>query len=302
MSEAPSNQPPTVSDSQPPATAIILAGGGATRLGQDKAAALAAGIPLLQHVLAALPADVPPIVVGPPTLDLPAGVLRVQEVPAGGGPVAGLSAGLNHVRSEYVMLLAVDMPLGVAAAGAALDALSARRPAGTAAGRVEAMIPTDDRGWAQPLCAAFQTSALRRAIGGLPGADGAAMRTVVARLQVEYLDAVPAAMLMDVDEPADLVRVDEVMRGSTGVAWSQTREDGCTVMDAWIAAASAELGLDGDVDVDVVLDVARDVAHGVERPAAPVSTFLLGLAVGRGETLEQAAGTLTRLAATWNQA
>ncbi|MBK0417632.1 hypothetical protein JD276_01095 [Leucobacter sp. CSA1] len=53
-------------------------------------------------------------------------------------------------------------------------------------------------------------------------------------------------------------------------------------LDAWLAAAAAELGLDaGDVRIGTVLDVARDVAHGVARPAAPLSTFLLGVAVGR---------------------
>jgi hypothetical protein len=31
----------------------------------------------------------------------------------------------------------------------------------------------------------------------------------------------------------------------------------------------------------IVLDLARDVAHGVARPAAPVTAFLLGVAAGR---------------------
>jgi hypothetical protein len=35
------------------------------------------------------------------------------------------------------------------------------------------------------------------------------------------------------------------------------------------------------VDIDLVLDLARDAAHGVARPAAPLTTFLVGLAAGR---------------------
>lgn len=35
------------------------------------------------------------------------------------------------------------------------------------------------------------------------------------------------------------------------------------------------------VDRDLVLDLARDAAHGVARPAAPLTTFLVGLAAGR---------------------
>jgi hypothetical protein len=53
-------------------------------------------------------------------------------------------------------------------------------------------------------------------------------------------------------------------------------------MDEWIAALTAALELPSDVDVKSVLDVARDVAHNVERPAAPISTYLVGVAVGRG--------------------
>lgn len=42
------------------------------------------------------------------------------------------------------------------------------------------------------------------------------------------------------------------------------------------------LGLDpAEIDAQAVLDLARDAAHGVARPAAPVTTYLVGLAAGR---------------------
>jgi hypothetical protein len=44
-----------------------------------------------------------------------------------------------------------------------------------------------------------------------------------------------------------------------------------------------------------VLDLARDVAHGVLRPAAPLSTYLLGLAVGRGADPKAVAETIGAL-------
>lgn len=65
-------------------------------------------------------------------------------------------------------------------------------------------------------------------------------------------------------------------------------------LDAWVTAASAELGLDDEVDLDLLLDLARDVAHGVERKAAPVTTYLLGLAVGRGASTAEAADAIRR--------
>jgi hypothetical protein len=68
----------------------------------------------------------------------------------------------------------------------------------------------------------------------------------------------------------------------------------------WTAQACAELGLDpGALDSTAVLDVTRDVARGVARPAAPLTAFLLGVAVGQGQPLAEAAAKLTALAQAW---
>lgn len=48
-------------------------------------------------------------------------------------------------------------------------------------------------------------------------------------------------------------------------------------------------------DVDRILDLARDAAHSVARPAAPLTTYLLGVAVGQGADPETAAAVLSRL-------
>jgi hypothetical protein len=73
-----------------------------------------------------------------------------------------------------------------------------------------------------------------------------------------------------------------------------------TTVESWIEAACAELGLTPvEVPVRAVLDLARDVAHQVERPAAPLTAFLLGLAVGQGRDFPEAAAALEQLAATW---
>lgn len=66
----------------------------------------------------------------------------------------------------------------------------------------------------------------------------------------------------------------------------------------WNETACQALGLDpAEVAArqGLVLDLARDVAHGVARPAAPLTAYLLGLAVGRGADPAQAAATLTAL-------
>jgi hypothetical protein len=75
-------------------------------------------------------------------------------------------------------------------------------------------------------------------------------------------------------------------------------------LDDWIARLAAELGLDTRaVDREMLLDVARDAAHAVDRPAAPLTTYLVGLAAGlRGGTPDsarQAAETAQRLTTRW---
>ena len=73
-------------------------------------------------------------------------------------------------------------------------------------------------------------------------------------------------------------------------------------LDAWAAAAAAELGLDpADVQTGRVLNVARDVAHQVLRPGAPVTAYLMGIAVGRGADPADVAGRLSALAQGWEK-
>ena len=38
--------------------------------------------------------------------------------------------------------------------------------------------------------------------------------------------------------------------------------------------------LDLEEEIEAILELARDAAHGVERPAAPLTTFLVGYAAG----------------------
>lgn len=69
-----------------------------------------------------------------------------------------------------------------------------------------------------------------------------------------------------------------------------------STVEDWVTAVRDALGVTDEVDVDLVLDLAREAAHAVARPAAPVTTYLLGLAVARGADPEQAVRLLTELA------
>jgi hypothetical protein len=73
-----------------------------------------------------------------------------------------------------------------------------------------------------------------------------------------------------------------------------------TELDQWLRAVAAELDL-GEVDfsndtLHTLLDLARDSAHEIERIAAPLTTYLVGVAVGRGASLGSAAAQITELA------
>jgi Domain of unknown function (DUF6457) len=72
-------------------------------------------------------------------------------------------------------------------------------------------------------------------------------------------------------------------------------------LDSWTAAVCEAVGLSPLTKDEqrIVLDLARDVAHGVLRPAAPVSAYLLGLAVGRGAQLATVAERIGVLARDW---
>jgi hypothetical protein len=73
-------------------------------------------------------------------------------------------------------------------------------------------------------------------------------------------------------------------------------------LDEWTATACRELGLDpAEANLKPVLDLARDVAHGVLRPAAPVTAYLVGLAVGRGADPVEAAARISALALSWER-
>jgi hypothetical protein len=72
-------------------------------------------------------------------------------------------------------------------------------------------------------------------------------------------------------------------------------------LDDWMGQVCAELGLDpDDTTQKTVLNLTRVVAHLVDRPAAPLTSYLLGVAVGSGQPLEETAARLQQLARKWH--
>jgi molybdopterin-guanine dinucleotide biosynthesis protein A len=243
---------------------VVPAGGAGRRLGGvDKAAVVVDGASLLDRVLTATAAARRTVVVGAPRPTVRP-VEWTREEPPGGGPVAGLAAGLDVLAGDRpVVVLATDLPrLTGADVQRLVDALGR---SGRAA--VDGVAFRDAHGRRQPLAAAYRPGPLRAALAALGPVSGRSMRELLAGL---VLDEIPdRGAATDVDTPEDLDRV----RTMAGMS-EQTLPD-------WVATVCLAMDVDPAlVDVTAVLDLARDAAHGIARPAAPLTTFLAGYVLG----------------------
>ncbi|UDM01024.1 NTP transferase domain-containing protein [Streptomyces longhuiensis] len=273
--------------SRPAHDAVVLAGGAARRLGgTDKPAVRVGGRPLLDRVLAACATAATTVVVAEPRPTAHP-VRWTREDPPGGGPVAALDAGLRATTADQVLVLSADLPfLSEQTVQSLLDALNA--------GTADGVLLTDADGRDQPLVAAYRSAPLRHHLAELAaahddGLSGLPLRLLVGRLELTRITDPVASF--DCDTWDDIA-----------AARSRIREHG-HVLDEWISAAKDELGIELDVDTGVLLDLARDAAHGVARPAAPLTTFLVGYAAAKAgggrEAVAEACAKAAALADRW---
>ncbi|MEV6167843.1 NTP transferase domain-containing protein [Streptomyces sp. NPDC051954] len=276
----PSSDPGAVYD------AVVLAGGAARRLGGvDKPGLRVGGRALLDRVLTACAGARTTVVVADPR-PTARSVTWAREEPSGGGPVAALDAGLRHTTAPYVVVLSADLPF--------LDERTVGRLLTTVGdGTADGAVLTDPDGRDQPLVAAYRAQALRHELAALTqehgGLTGLPLRRLTAGLGLTRVPDPVASF--DCDTWDDIA-----------TARARIREHG-HVLDEWISAVKDELGLDLDVDTGVLLDLARDAAHSVARPAAPLTTFLVGYAAARAgggsEAVAEAARKAAALALRW---
>ncbi|MGZ3146822.1 molybdenum cofactor guanylyltransferase [Lentzea chajnantorensis] len=166
--------------------AIILTGGTGERLGGvDKAALSYRDATLLDHVLSVVDDAARVVVVGPEK-DRP-GVVWAREDPPGGGPLAGLAAGLAHVTEEWVAVLAVDQP------GLTAGTIARLRAAGGNA------VLADDR--VQWLIGFWNAAELREVLPEDPRDQP--LRRTLRKLAPVEVSALPGEA-RDVDTPDDL--------------------------------------------------------------------------------------------------
>ena len=197
--------------------AVVLAGGTAARMdGVDKASIEVDGVTLLERALAATMSAVEVVVVGdqvPTTRP----VTWTAEDPRGGGPAAGLLAGLDRFLRppDAVAVLAVDMPRVTPGTFARLaealgsDAGSDGADGGGAdgGGAPDGAVLVDPAGRRQWLCAVYRRDALERARPASPEDEhGLPVQRLLSGLRLVEVPPV-AGEADDVDTWADLRRL-----------------------------------------------------------------------------------------------
>lgn len=255
---------------------VLLAGGRGSRLGgTDKAALRLGEVTLLESALGAL-RGARVVVVGPPHLAATAAPMPfvvVREEPVFAGPAAAIAAGVaaladSAVASRDTLVLPVDLPRLPEVMRALIDAPLTG----------DGLVAQDDDGRSVPIAGRYRTAALRRAVVRLGDPAGRSVRELVAGLELTPVP-VPAGALLDVDTVADARRAGIAVPGGDPMA---DDDDLGRALDDWEQRLLAALGLDtSPADRDAVLGLAGQAAHAVVRPAAPITTFLVGLAAGR---------------------
>jgi molybdopterin-guanine dinucleotide biosynthesis protein A len=174
-------------------TVVVLAGGTSRRFGSDKLDARLHGSTVLESVVGSLPLTWPVVVVGP-RRTCGRDVTWTREDPPGGGPLAGVVAGVEVVLTDLVAVVAGDMPHAGTALVMLVEALRTAPP------QVCAVVAVDVHGVANPLLAAYRTASVRE---GLP--RPAADRPAKLLLSLPHLELpVIGPAGLDVNTPSDL--------------------------------------------------------------------------------------------------
>lgn len=291
---------------------VVVAGGAGSRLGGAVKADLAiGGERLLDRVLAATGTAATRVLVGR-DIDVPDDVVRTLEDPPSGGPAAGTDAGLRAVTSPapWTLLLASDLAdpaSGIATlleAAAQADARSRSDSQSQADSQAEPGDEVDGICLAgegehpQWLFGIHRTEALRAAVEALDTVRDRSMKALLSSLRLRTVPVAQAAVA-DIDTPADAQawRAERAEPPSSREPrTSRLHEDAETAQRwrRWVELACTSVDVDPDlVDIPGIHTLTKQVAHGYDRPLAPVSSYVLGLAVGaaraRGEEVDQTA-------------
>jgi molybdenum cofactor guanylyltransferase len=189
---------------------LILAGGQSTRMGQDKALLPIDGEPMLKRVCVAALACADPVYILTPWPEryreiAPAACQWLAEAPpadptqATAGPLLALAQGLAQVHTEWVLVLACDLPCITGAI------VQQWRHQLTQATQEIAVLPLGEKGW-EPLCGFYRRASLEP----LQTAISQGTRSFqhwLANESVKPLQVDDPTVLLNCNTPADVARI-----------------------------------------------------------------------------------------------
>ena len=201
---SPQSSPPYDGERQicPSLSAVLLAGGESRRMGTDKATFVFRGKPLWRNQVELLrklkPAQIFISVRTDPKWR-PRDVTFVADVPPSHGPLSGLYASINRMRTSHLLALAIDMPW---MSNKYLEFLCAQMEP-----RCGVLPKIGDR--AEPLAAIYPREAAIETAKALAGTDFSLQSLVCDLVAVGKLRAIPVAqeeekLFRNINELADL--------------------------------------------------------------------------------------------------
>jgi molybdopterin-guanine dinucleotide biosynthesis protein A len=210
-------------------SAIVLAGGQSSRMGRDKALIPFQGVPLLRRVCEVALNCASEVYVVTPWPEryrdiIPDACCVVREVPlpeeteawrrqAGSlshGPLVGFAQGLARVETDWVLLLACDLPRlevkvlqdwATGLENTAKDAIAQGAPA-----KPIALLPRHSKGW-EPLCGFYRRQCLPM-LSEFINQGGRSFQRWLAQHPVQELPVSDTPLLFNCNTPADLEVID----------------------------------------------------------------------------------------------
>ena len=189
-------------------SAIILAGGYSSRMGTDKALIEIQGVPLLQRTATLIQAYADSVYIITPWIEryqtiVPVHCHLLREICPSGktrGPLVAFAQALDHVLTDWVLLLACDLPnltpLVLEEWLKTLDQLS---------DDVMAYLPRHAKGW-EPLCGFYRSSCLT-ALDSFIHGGGRSFQQWLELNPVKELFVSDRSVLLNCNTPMDLQQI-----------------------------------------------------------------------------------------------
>lgn len=196
-------------------SAIVLAGGLSSRMGQDKALIPVAGTPLLLRTCHVAQCCTHEVYVMTPWPERYASLLNVPGKPpiqlitetiapqsaVPHGPLVGFAQALTWMQSEWVLLLACDLPrLQVEMLQSWMQMLP------NLPETVIAALPRHPQGWWEPLCGFYRRRSLAN-LEAFVATGGRSFQQWLQPLSVQELPLADPTMLLNCNTPEELQRL-----------------------------------------------------------------------------------------------